>query len=198
MISKYVFSVVLATAFLAVTSPAAEEAAKPRTYEFDLAKSLAANKKSILPHRPDKGQMVEVSTVENRQVLRVEFNCEETPWTQIFCYGKDFVIPGTFSKAVIKVAVFNDAESNLNNIRLLLIDKDRESFQTNGNFNAKKTGWQEVRFEIDTAKKLSCWGGKPANKQIDFPANFRGFTFSYKSKHGIGEAKIGKVTIEVQ
>ena len=98
----------------------------------------------------------------------------------------------------VKVAVYTDAESNLNNVRLLLIDKDRESFQTNGNFNVKKTGWQEVRFEIDTTRKLSCWGGKPANKQIDFPASFRGFTFSYKSKNGIGEAKIGKVTFEVQ
>ena len=193
-----IFSVIFSAVFMTLTVFAADEAAKTRTVEFDLAKSLAANKKCIIPNQPAKGQAVEVSTVENLQVLRVEFNCEETPWCQIFCYGKNFVIPGTFTKAVVKVAVYTDAESNLNNVRLLLIDKDRESFQTNGNFNVKKTGWQEVRFEIDTTRKLSCWGGKPANKQIDFPASLRGFTFSYKSKNGIGEAKIGKVTFEVQ
>lgn len=193
MNSKFLF------AFAAVLCGSTLLSGAENTVEFDPGKALAANKKCILPHRPEKGQAVEAVTMEDKQILRVEFNCEETPWCQIFCYGKAFAIPGTFSKATVKVPVYTDADSNLQNVRLILMDKDGESFQYNGNFNSAKTGWQEVSFPVDAAKSKNSWGGKgKANKKIDFPVHFRGFTFNYKSKNGVGEAKIGKITVEVQ
>ena len=112
---------------------------------------------------------------------------------------KEFRKLPEFDAAEIRVTAYLPPEGTPRTLNVRLRDRDGEMFQFSQPVPAEASGWREFRYRIDPLKPDagSWYGGKKANKKIDFPACFAGFAGDFRSHAGTGWIGLEKVEFTV-
>ncbi len=77
-------------------------------------------------------------------------------------------------------------QGKLRQISIRLVDSTGETFQYSQPAGQLKPGRQQLRFPIDTAKKVQSWGGKAPNGALDFPVKIGGLSIDFTATEGAG------------
>ncbi len=104
-----------------------------------------------------------------------------------------------FDTAELRVQAYLPEGGAIGRISVRFRDKDGEIFQFSTSIDKKESGWQTLTFPIEPApEKPECWyGGKKANKRIDFPVAFTGIAAGFGKKDGEGSVGIRQIDFQV-
>lgn len=155
-----------------------------------------AGQPGIAVRRKESGQAASPEKLNGKQMLRIDFNCMETPWTE-------FTVPlnKKFSgkKITVSCEVFLPENCKAKRLSIRLADSAGEVHQFSQFLPENVSGWTKVVFQIDTAKRnRDSWkrdSKAVRDGKLDLPVRFSGFAFNYKERIGTGWLGFGKLTI---
>lgn len=129
--------------------------------------------------------------------LRIEWDHTKAGHFE-FAVGEKLPLP-QFDTAEICVTAYMPQEGMPRTLNIRLRDRDGEMFQFSQTVPADASGWQQFRYRIDPLNPDagSWYGGKKANKKLDFPVYFVGFAGDFRSRIGSGWLGLEKAEFTV-